>query len=145
MARKKNISINSDLFGSYITKLDELNADVKRIVSDVLEEAAKQVEEDTLDALNDSNLPAHGKYSKGKTKEAVVHDAKAEWSGSYCSVNIGFDKTKPNAGIFLITGTPKMKPDAKLNKIYRGKTYEKNLNDSIAKKLDSEIQKILRG
>ena len=145
MARKKNISINSDLFAREITKLDELNADVKRIVSDALEEAAKKIEEDTLDGLQDKYLPAHGIYSTGETKEAVIRDAKAEWSGTYCSVNVGFDKTKPNAGTYLITGTPRMKPDAMLNKVYRGKSYEKSINESIRKRLDSESQKILRG
>ena len=44
---------------------------------------------------------------------------------------IGFDFEKPGAGGYLITGTPRMKPDAALSKMYKQKAYMKKIQDDM--------------
>ena len=58
-------------------------------------------------------------------------------------IDIGFDKTMPGAGGFLITGTPKMQPNKELAKIYGTKTYEKTLKKDVGELLQSKIDERL--
>ncbi len=53
---------------------------------------------------------------------------------------MGFDKTKPGAGGFLITGTPKMQPVKPLAQIYGSKKYEKQMTKEIQEELEKTIQ-----
>lgn len=125
-----------------IAFLDHLGGDVKGAVTNALEQAAETIEEDTIDALSDRNLPAKGRYSHGKTEKSVVKRPKVEWIGEFASVDVGFDYSKQGAGGYLITGyyyrtskgTPKqMNYDKPLHKMYKGKKYMTNLTaDMIA-------------
>ena len=61
------------------------------------------------------------------------------------SIPVGFDYDKPGAGGYLISGRPDMSPDVKLNQMYTGKKYmrqiEKDMveviNDEIVRKMDA--------
>lgn len=143
MAKRKNwISIDMYAFADYADKLDKLGADLKKVLGEAMEEGAAKVEEDVLKAIEPANLPAKGKYSRGKTKESVIKDAKVKWSGSYGEIGVGFDKSKPGAGGWLITGTPKMRPDQELAKIFQSKKYANKINDEIKKELQKELDKL---
>lgn len=106
-----------------IKKLDSIGGDVKGAVNTALTKAAQTIAESTENAISTANLPAGGKYSKGTTKESIIRDAQVKWDGDTAWVPVGFDFSKPGAGGFLITGTPRMKPDYELNKIYKQKRY----------------------
>jgi len=143
MAKRKNwISIDMYAFADYADKLDKLGADLKKVLGEAMEEGAAKVEEDVLKAIEPANLPEKGKYSRGKTKESVIKDAKVKWSGSYGEIGVGFDKSKPGAGGWLITGTPKMQPDQALAKIFQTKKYANKINDEIKKELQKELDKL---
>ena len=142
-ARKSGLSIDFSAFSDLIGKLDELGADIEDIVADAMEQTAETVENDTIAALESSNLPAGGKYSSGDTKASVVRDAKAEKKGFEITIDLGFDKTKPGAGGWLITGTPKMKPDYALEDIYGKKKYETQLKKDINQLLQDELEERL--
>ena len=137
--RKNYIAVDFSAFAEYAEKLDRLGADLKDIIGDAMEEAAKQVQEDTADAVESANLPAGGQYSDGETRASIVRDVTPKWSGSVGEVHLGFDKSKPGAGGFLITGTPKMAPDAALAEMYSGKKYQRQIN----KKIEEHLQKAL--
>lgn len=145
MARKRSLDIDFSQLGSLIEKLENLDADIEKIVGDAMEEAGEQVQQDTIEALAPAYLPAKGKYSHGETEASVVRDVKVTWGGSIGEMDLGFDKTKPGAGGFLITGTPKMEPDKRLEDIYsRKKTsraYEKRIVEKIGETLQEEIDK----
>ena len=126
-SRKNSLSIDFSNFAEYAERLDELNADLKEIFQDAMEQAAETVEWDIMDALADANLPALGKYSQGATQASVSRDAKVQWQGMLGEIPIGFDKTMPGAGGWLITGTPKMRPDYKLEDIFSRRSYEKKI------------------
>ena len=145
MARKQMISIDFKNFSDYAEKIDKLGANLKSVFSKAMEEAAEKVQQDTIAAIQPVNLPAKGRYSTGETLNSVIRDPKTKWEGSVGEIPIGFDKTKPGAGGWLITGTPKMRPDYALEKIYGTKRYENELKKTIEKALQREIDKIMGG
>jgi hypothetical protein len=142
MARNKMIYIDFSNFEEYAEKLEQLEADLKDVFSKAMEEAAEKVQNDTIAALANSNLPAGGKFSQGDTRESVLQDVKTEWQGSVGEIKLGFDKTKSGAGGFLITGTPKMRPDLALERIYGSKRYVNQLKKTIEKALQREIDRL---
>lgn len=140
--RKNYISIDFSNFAEYAEKLDRLNADLKKIFGDAMEDAAKQVQEDTRKAVDNANLPAGGNYSDGETKASIIRDVTPKWSGSLGEVKLGFDKSKPGAGGFLITGTPKMAPDAALAEMYSGRKYQRQINKMIEEHLQKALDEL---
>lgn len=137
--RKNFISIDFSAFEDYAEELERLGANLKDIFGDVMEQEAETVQEDTLEAIEKAHLPARGKYSIGTTRKSVDPRPRVEWSGSIGEIHLGFDKSKPGAGGFLITGTPRMRPDQALVDIYGRKKYEKKINESIMDYLQAEI------
>lgn len=144
-SRKNSLSIDFSNFAEYAERLDELNANLQEVFTDAMEQAAETVEWDIMDALADANLPALGKYSQGATEASVIRDAKVQWQGMLGEIPIGFDKTMPGAGGWLITGTPKMRPDYKLEDIFSRKKYEKKIMKQIEEHLQEEIDERLGG
>lgn len=147
MGRKSMISIDYSNLEQYAERLEQLGADLQAIFTTALQKAAEKVQADTVAAMADVNLPAGGAYH-GKnrdTEAAIITDTNPNWQGSVGEISLGFDKTKPGAGGFLITGTPKMRPDPALEKIYGRKTYEKQINKIIEKELQDEITRRLGG
>jgi hypothetical protein len=115
-----------------IKRLEELGGDVKTATADALQQAAERIRDNTIDALNSSNLPAHGQYSTGATLKSVADVEPAKWEGTVASVPVGFDFSKPGAGGYLISGTPKMRPDPALHKMYKQKKYMESVQDDMA-------------
>ena len=142
-ARKSSIEIDFGVFEALAEQLEKLGADIKETFSDAMEEEGKKVAEDTKAAVAAANLPAGGKYSTGDTAKTIIMDPKVEWSGSLGTIGLGFDKTKPGAGGWLITGTPKMRPDYELEKIFTHKKYERDMKKRIMEDLQEEIDKRL--
>ena len=146
MAKRKNsLNIDFSAFAEYAEKLDKLGVNLKPVFGEAMENAAKKVEEDTRSALADANLPAGGIYSTGDTIASIVTDAKVDWHGSYGEISLGFDKSKPGAGGFLITGTPKMLPNRKLEDIYGRRKYESEIRKQIREDLDKAVKKYMGG
>lgn len=152
MARRGNslhkggfLSVDFNGFADYAEKIDSLGGDLKRIFTKAMEQAWETVQTDTIAALDDAYLPAQGDYSHGQTAESVIDDKRVTWSGSVGEISLGFDKTKKGAGGWLITGTPKMQPDAKLAAIYDSKGYEKRLQNDIKKVFQEEVKRIMGG
>lgn len=143
--RKSMISIDFSNFADYAEKIDKLGGSLQKVFTDAMEQAAETVQDDTIEAMASANLPAGGKYSQGDTEASIIRDAKVVWRGSVGEIGLGFDKTRPGAGGFLITGTPKMKPNYKLEDIYGRKKYENRLKKDIEEVLQDEIDRIMGG
>ncbi len=142
-ARKQGVSIDFSAFSDLIEQLEKLGANIEDVIADAMEQTAETVEVDTVAAMASANLPAGGKYSQGETMASIVRNAKARKNGVSVEIDIGFDKTKPGAGGFLITGTPKMRPNYALEKIYGSKKYENDLKKDIDQLLQDEIKERL--
>lgn len=145
MAKRAILNLDTRNIEELITKLDELEGDIKTVVSDALEQAAETIEWDTVDAMKASNLPAGGKYSNQDTEKSIVHDARVTWQGTYASIPLGFDFGANGAGGYLITGTPKMKPNYALNKIYKSKRYMKQIEKDIVEIINDAIMDKMGG
>lgn len=145
MAKRNTLKLTTSGFEELITKLDELGGDIMSVVEDALTQAGETIGEDTVEAVDNAYLPAKGKYSKGDTKKSVIRNPKVEWNGTIASVEVGFDYSKKGAGGFLITGTPRMKPDYELQKIYKKKPYMKQIEAEMIDVVQSAITEKLGG
>lgn len=142
---KNLLKLDVSGFEEYIQKLEKLEADLKPIVSDALNQAGETITDDTFDAVSDSNLPRGGEYSTGKTKESIIKNPRVKWSGTTAEIGVGFDFGKPGAGGYLITGTPRMAPDKALNKIYKSKKYMKDIQKDMIDIFQDEISRRMGG
>ena len=142
---KNMLKLDTSGFDDYAYKLDRLGADLRSIFTDALQEAAETITEDTFDGVTEPNLPRGGKYSGGETKASIVKNPRVEWDGMVGSVAVGFDFSKPGAGGYLITGTPRMRPDKALNRIYKSKKYMKDIEQQMTEVFQKEINRRLGG
>jgi uncharacterized protein (UPF0335 family) len=142
---KNRIKLKISGFDRLIEELDELQSDVKTVLTEALEGAGEDVGVRTYEAMEKSNLPAKGKYSHGDTIKTVVMEPEVEWYGSIAEIGVGFDKVKNGVGNLLITGTPRMKPNHELEKIFVTKKYMKELNSQISGALTEAIKEKMEG
>lgn len=164
MPKAKCISMALNGLEELAERLDDCGGDLKKAMGEVLDDFADTVTADTEKAVEKSYLPAKGTYSKGETAKAIIHGQKTSWEGYVGEIELGFDKSKPGAGGWLITGTPKMKPDYALQDIYGGFSgyrkatgtnggllghgqtkYINKLNKAAKEKLTKAIQKTIDG
>jgi hypothetical protein len=139
---KNKFQFDFDALSDIIEKLDKAGAELEKVLTEVLEDTAEEITQDTITALAPAYLPAGGKYSTGETLASVIRNPKVEQKGSILEIGVGFDKSKPGAGGWLITGTPKMQPDQQLAKIFQTKKYANKINDEIKKELQKELDKL---
>ena len=142
---KNLLKLDVSGFEEYIQKLEKLEADIKPIVSDALNQAGETVTDDTFDAVSDSNLPRGGEYSTGKTRESIIKNPRVKCSGTTAEIGVGFDFNKPGAGGYLITGTPRMAPEKALNRIYKSKKYMKDIQKDMIDIFQDEISRRMGG
>lgn len=126
----------------YADRINELNGDLKQIVTDALEQAADDPTADTIEGVKNKNLPAKGEYSRGNTAETVIKSPRVTWAGTVGTIGIGFDKTENGAGTLLITGTPRMKPARKLEKIYARKKTVKEFHAAVNDSLQNAVEEL---
>lgn len=123
MARNK-IGLKFEGWEEYMAKLDEVGKGeaMKRGVESALKASKAYVNPLIEQAM--TKLPAGGRYSTGDAKKSIDKEMKVEWSGMTGEINVGFDFSESGMkSIFLMYGTPKMKPVSGLkNAIYGAKT-----------------------
>lgn len=109
-----------------MAKLDELGGTdhMKKGVEQALIESKKHITPKIEQAI--THLPAGGKYSTGITKESIDTDTAVEWEGLTATIKVGFDFEKSGlTSIFLMYGTPRMRPVSGLkNAIYGAKSQK---------------------
>ena len=143
--RKAMLSIDFSAFSDYAEKLDELGANLEEIFCEIMEDNAEEVQTLTVEAVQNKFLPAKGKFRRlpSKTIASINRNPKASVMGSIIEVPLGFDKSMPGAGGWLITGTPKMAPDYELQKIYSRKSYERELVNRMMQDFQNRIDEIM--
>lgn len=144
-SRLNGYGIDFSQFTDFAERLEAVGKNVQEAFTTVMEGIAEDVQADTINATKAAYLPAKGKYSTGQTMSTIEEFPKAMWSGNLGTVAIGFDKSKIGAGGFLITGTPKMQPDYKLEDIYARKKYTKKKMDEISDWFLEEISAAYSG
>ena len=143
MARNK-ISLSFKGFEELAEKLDKAGGDLKKVTEKALITSKKIVEQNLKDTVNDSNFPAHGKYSTGLTEKSIDTSETVEWNGTKATIKVGFDfKISGLRTIFLMYGTPRMKKSPKIfNAVYGAKT-KKQVAEIQKEIFESEIKKII--
>jgi hypothetical protein len=144
MAKRNTLRLDTSGFEELIVKLEGLNGDVKSAVTDALMQAAETVHDDTVDALADEYLPRQGDYSTGRTKTTVA-EPEVKWSGTIAEAPVGFDYGEKGAGGFLISGTPRMQPNRKLEQIYTRKKYMRALQEDMQEVVTDYIKEKMEG
>lgn len=138
-------TIDFSNFEEIAKKLESMDVDIRDAVGHAINEAANEVQNEVRDAIQPPNLPAGGKYSKDKdTENSIIDNPQVQWSGMIGEVDLGFDKSKPGAGGFLITGTPRMQPAAKLSKIFTSRKYATDFKKKIQEELNKVIERNLK-
>ena len=144
MAKRNTLRLDTSGFEELIVKLESINGNVKAAVTDALLQAGETVRDDTVDALQDKFLPAGGRFSTGETKLSVVEPS-VEWSGTTAVAPVGFDYGENGAGGYLISGTPRMQPDARLEQIYTRKKYMRQLQEDMQEVISDYITEKMGG
>lgn len=147
MARNK-VTISFKGFDEYMEKLDKLGGNdlMKKAVDAGLKTSKQYVNQQLVSAMQKSNLPAHGKFSHGTTKNSIDKNFNVEWQGLIGSTKIGFDFSKSGmTSIVLMYGTPKIAPvEGLYDAVYGTKT--KNKIKKLQKEaIDKVIQRYMEG
>ena len=137
---RTTLKLDTSGFEELINRYKKLGGDTKQIVEKALDRVGDEITQDTQTAVSKKNLPQKGKYSKGNTERSIVKNPKTTWSGEIASIQVGFDYSKPGAGGFLITGTPRMQPDRELHKMYKQKAYMRHIQEDMIEVVQAEIK-----
>lgn len=147
MARNR-IGLKFDGWEECMARLDKIGGSsaMKSGVEHALQESKKYVTEQVEKAVQPSYLPAKGKYSTGDIRKSIDRDMTVEWEGMTGSVKVGFDFAKSGPlSIFLMYGTPRMRPAKGLKAaVYGGKT-KKQVASIQEEQVQKEIKRIMGG
>lgn len=128
MAKKfaDKMGIEFEGFEQAIKRLEKLEGDVRKVTETALQSTHKIVTAKARNSAEKQNLPAHGKYSKGRLMKSLKTEADVKWSGSVAAVPVGFDIS--NGGlpsIFMMYGTPRyMKNQKMYDAFWSNKTHD---------------------
>ena len=120
MARRNRVRIQFGGFEEYAERIDRLNGDLKSIFNEALIESKKLVTPEIKKKMEKHHLT-------GDTEESIDENFEVDWNGNIGEIKVGFDiKEGGLPSIFLMYGTPRVKPDKKLyNSIYGAATKRK--------------------
>lgn len=139
---KNRIGLQFDGWKEYMAKLDKLagGETTKRAVEQALVESKKIMNKKIESAMQTSNLPAKGKYSTGRTLQSLDRSENVTWSGDTAEIPVGFNMEESGlTSVFLMYGTPTMKPVRGLKSAIYGSAVKKE----IAAKQEEIIKKAL--
>jgi hypothetical protein len=145
---KNKIGLQFEGWEETITKLNSLAGDrgTMKAVEEALTESKEYVNELIDNAVNSGSLPAKGRYSSGNTKESINRDSNVEWQGQTATIKVGFDfKKSGTTSIFLMYGTPKMKPAKGLKNAIYGSKSKKEVAEIQAEIINKHIKKVMEG
>lgn len=133
---KKKMTVDFKGFEEMFGKLDKISDNAKKITEKALKESYEYITPKIDNAVKPHRLT-------GKTENSLRNKEKVHWYGGIGYINVGFDIS--NGGlpsIFLMYGTPKMKPDRNLyNAIYGSKT-KKQVREIQEKVFNDELRRL---
>lgn len=143
---RNRISLQGDMFKDYMAKLDKLggNSAMKKATEEALKASKEYVNPLIETAM--TKLPAGGKYSTGDTKKSIDKDMTTKWNGFIAETKVGFDMKKSGlTSIFLMYGTPKMKPVTGLKNAIYGTKTQKEIAELQGEALAKVVKEIMEG
>jgi hypothetical protein len=143
---KAKMGLKFDGWEETITKLNNLAGDniTKKAVSEALTKSKEYVNEGIEKAVISGSLPAKGKFSTGDTKSSINRDSDVTWQGQTASIKVGFDfKKSGTTSIFLMYGTPKMKPAKGLKNAIYGSKARKEIAEIQSEIINKHIKEVM--
>lgn len=119
---------------------------MKKGVNRALKKSKEYVNTKLESAMSKGNLPAGGKYSTGDTKKSIDKDNSVNWIGGLGEMKVGFKfKESGLKSIFLMYGTPRMKPVAGLKNAIYGRKIQKEIAELQEEELFKVVKEIMEG
>lgn len=146
MAKKSKFGIQVEGFDELMAKLDKIGGSpaMKKGVDEALIKSKEYVTNELDKAI--VKLPAKGKYSTGATKRSLDKSSKVDWSGLVASTKVGFNlKESGLTSIYLMYGTPKMKPVKGLKSAVYGAKSKKEVTRIQSEAINKVINDIMGG
>lgn len=146
MAKKSRFGIQVEGFDELMAKLDKIGGSpaMKKGVDEALIKSKEYITNELDKAM--TRLPAKGKYSTGRTKKSLDKTNKTEWSGMMASTKVGFNlKESGLTSIYLMYGTPKMKPVKGLKSAVYGTKAKKEVTKIQSEAINKVINDIMGG
>ena len=116
-------------FEKMATRLDVIGGTdyMKKAVDEALTETQRIVRDNLIQAVARYARKGGGAqgYATPEMALTVKQNVQIEWAGSVAVVHVGFNLTEPGGfhSIFVMYGTPRMKPDKKIyNAVFGAKT-----------------------
>ena len=141
MAKKKN-GFDTSVLMKYAERLEEAGGHgaIERATEAAMITAKIEVNKDIRSAMQSGNLPAGGKYSHGETVKSIDTTTSVDWEGNIASLHLGFDMDKSGlTSIFLMYGTPKMRPAQGLREAVYGEETQRR----VRKAMEEAVGKVL--
>lgn len=149
MAKKKKktkLTVDFSNFADYLERLDNLGGitAMKKGINAGLKASKNHVNEQLRIAVSNNKLPRKGKYSTGKVAASIDETVNASWKGLTASIPIGFDLKKSGlTSIFLMYGTPRMKPAKGMKAAIYGTKAKKQHKEIVAAALENAISEVM--
>lgn len=136
---KNKLRLEFKGFEEYAARLDELGGDLKATTEKALKESHALVTPKIKAAMTKHNRT-------GGTSRAILDKSAVVWDGAVASIDVGFDiQSGGMPSIFLMYGTPRVKPDRDLyNAIYGNKT-KKEIKELQQEIFSAAIKKAMEG
>ena len=135
----KRWGVEFEDFNFYAKKIESLSN--KNTLKNVADKSLKKTH-NYLTPQIETTFKKHNRT--GRTLESLRKDDSTEWSGDIGSVDVGFDiKNGGLASIFLMYGTPRMKPDKELYNLFYGSKIKKEVFKIQEDIFNDELQKLL--
>ena len=147
MAKKNKIGMQFAGFEELAKRLDEAAGTdgLKRAVEGGLKASKQYVDAQIKSAMQPPKLPAKGKYSTGATMQSMIGSYAVEWDGMTAAIDVGFDLEKTLTSIYLMYGTPRMKPDADLYNAIYGAAAKKKIKELQEQAVNKVLQRVTEG
>lgn len=145
---KNRMGLQFDGWEETITKLNNLagNKVTAKAVEEALIKSKEYVNVGIEKAVSSGSLPAKGKFSTGDTKDSINRDKEVTWQGQTGSIKVGFDfKKSGTTSIFLMYGTPKMKPAKGLKSAIYGSKARKEIAEIQSEIINRYIREVMEG
>lgn len=135
----KQWGIEFEEFDFYCKKIEKISnkETLRKIADKALKETHKYLTPKIEDAFDKHNRT-------GKTISTLKMDETTTWSSDVGEIEVGFNiKNGGLASIFIMYGTPRIKPDKKLYNLFYGSKIKKEVFKIQQNIFDEELQKLL--